>query len=83
MGSESSMTVAEHLSKVGVDVNGDSCRKVPGCCRRWPPSWRSPIDRAGKHERSEERYRHANGYKPKIVQIRLSDITFDISQASS
>jgi hypothetical protein len=52
MSSESNMTVAEHLSKVGVDMYGDSCSKVPGCCLRWPPGWGSPIDRAGKHERA-------------------------------
>ena len=35
---------------------------------------------AGWHERTPERKGYANGYKPKTVQTRLGDITFDIPQ---
>lgn len=35
---------------------------------------------ASWHERKPERRGYANGYKPKTVQTRLGDITFDIPQ---
>lgn len=36
--------------------------------------------KAAPYQRSEERHGHANGYKPKTVQTRLGEITFDIPQ---
>jgi transposase-like protein len=36
--------------------------------------------KAGWHERTPERQGYANGYKPKTVQTRVGDITFDIPQ---
>lgn len=35
---------------------------------------------AGWHERTPERRGHANGYKPKTVQTRMGEITFDVPQ---
>lgn len=35
---------------------------------------------AAPYQRSEERRGHANGFKPKTVQTRVGDITFDIPQ---
>jgi transposase-like protein len=35
---------------------------------------------AGWHERTPQRQGYSNGYKPKTVQTRLGDITFDIPQ---
>jgi transposase-like protein len=36
--------------------------------------------KAAPYERSSERQGHANGYKPKTVQTRLGEITFEIPQ---
>jgi putative transposase len=36
--------------------------------------------KAAPYQRSEGRYGHANGYKPKTVQTRLGEISFDIPQ---
>jgi len=36
--------------------------------------------KAAPYQRSEERQGHANGYKPKTVQTRLGEITFDVPQ---
>lgn len=35
---------------------------------------------AAPYQRSSERRGHANGFKPKTVQTRVGDITFDIPQ---
>ena len=35
---------------------------------------------AGPYERTPERQGYANGYKPKTVQTRIGNITFDIPQ---
>jgi transposase-like protein len=36
--------------------------------------------RVNPYERSCERQGHANGYKPKTVQTRLGEITFEVPQ---
>ncbi len=36
--------------------------------------------KAERYERSSERQGHANGYKPKTVQTRLGEITFEVPQ---
>lgn len=39
---------------------------------------RSKHLQAGKYERSADRKGHANGYKPKTVWTRMSEITFAV-----
>lgn len=69
--------VLEHVCAQGLDGIGEAIRIVVNAAMR---SEREAHLNAGPYERHPGRAGHANGYKPKTVQTRVGEVTFDVPQ---
>lgn len=67
----------EHLSREGLDGLSEAIRVLVNTAMR---AERDAHLNAGAYERSQERTGYANGYKPKTVQTRMGEVTFDVPQ---
>ena len=67
----------EQICARGLDGIGDAVRLVVNAAMQYE---REAHLQASPYERHPDRAGHANGYKPKTVQTRVGEITFDVPQ---